>query len=212
MLMGLSVDEGRPLDPSDSPSTARLRPDRGAYLEEARAKRVELKRAHYEVLISKALLAAEQSARALLGVPLPPITPGDNRSGPAWKSLPVSDPRARLARDIESLKDQESKAERFLNLYSRRLGLNYKQIRSSRAERESFGGLVRARRRAFADGSGTLGDLLEAQRSWTEATSREYQAVVSYNNALAGFDYGKGAILERHKVSMGVAGVNGPGR
>ncbi len=71
-----------------------------------------------------------------------------------------------------------------------------------RYQREAFGEQVRMRQQEFADGRGSLDILLEAQRFWSSALSQESQAIVSYNNSLASFDFARGAMLQRHKVLM----------
>ncbi|MFO0846755.1 MAG: TolC family protein, partial [Gemmataceae bacterium] len=105
-----------------------------------------------------------------------------------------------LARDIEILKDQELKVVSYMANYYRRLSLNYEQIRANRAQREAFGEQLRAKQQEFLAGRGTLDILLEAQRFWSEALSQEYQAIVQYNNALAGFEFAKGTIQHHDNV------------
>jgi outer membrane protein TolC len=102
-----------------------------------------------------------------------------------------------LARAMETLKDQELKAQRFLALYYRRLSTNHETIRAQRAQREAFAEQLQARRGEFKAGRGTLDILLEAQRFWADALANEYQAIVSYNNSLAGFAFGRGASRQR---------------
>jgi outer membrane protein TolC len=102
-----------------------------------------------------------------------------------------------LARAMETLKDQELKAQRFLARYYRQLSTNYETIRAQRAQREAFADQLKARQQEFLAGRGTLDVLLEAQRFWADALANEYQAIVSYNNSLAGFAFGRGASLQR---------------
>ena len=108
--------------------------------------------------------------------------------------------RVSLMRSLEILKDQEGKAQNFLELYYRRIHLNYKQIQSTCAEREASDELLLTRKVQFATGRCSLAALLEAQRACADAQSSEYAAVGTYNNARAGFEYGKGASLDRHKM------------
>ena len=112
-----------------------------------------------------------------------------------------------LARSLEVLKDQEGKAQNFLELYYRRLSLNYKQIQSTRAQREAFGELLKARSSQANAGKITLQDALEAQRFWADALASEFQAIVTYNNAIAGFEYGKGTILQHNNVHIAEGGA-----
>ncbi len=43
---------------------------------------------------------------------------------------------------------------------------------------------------------------MEAQRFWADALATEYQAIVTYNNAIAGWEYGKGTILQHDNVTI----------
>jgi hypothetical protein len=116
--------------------------------------------------------------------------------------------RARLV-----LQDQELKTERFLGLYYRRMSSAYSQIEAARAQREAFATQLQIRYeqyRAGANEPGTdkpasLNLLLEAQRFWSEALATECQAVVTYNNALAGWEYAKGDIRKYAHVRLAEA-------
>jgi hypothetical protein len=107
-----------------------------------------------------------------------------------------------LARTMETLRDQELKAQSFLYEYYRRLSTNYEQIRANRAQREAFAEQLKARQQAFQAGRDTLDTLLEAQRFWAQALAAEYQQVVAYNNALAGFEYAKGTIMQHNNIHI----------
>jgi outer membrane protein TolC len=107
-----------------------------------------------------------------------------------------------LARSMEVLYDQEMKTQRFLALQYRRIIDSYEQIRAQRAQREAFGEQLRARNQEFLAGRGTLDILLEAQRFWADALANEYAAVVQYQNALCGFEFAKGSILEHDNVTI----------
>ena len=108
-----------------------------------------------------------------------------------------------LARSYEVLHDNELKAERFLALEYSRMPAFYEQVRAQRAQREAFGEQLRARQQEYLAGRGTLDILLEAQRFWADALANEIQAVVSYNNSLAGFAFARGAICERDHAHPG---------
>jgi outer membrane protein TolC len=105
-----------------------------------------------------------------------------------------------LVRAMEVLQDQERKTERFLGLQYRRLSSAYEQVRAQRAQREAFGEQLRARNQEFLAGRGTLDILLEAQRFWADALANEYNAIVQYNNAIAGFEFAKGTILTHDNI------------
>ena len=120
----------------------------------------------------------------------------------ARKDVRSSSPELQ-ARSLQVLKDQEAKAQNFLELYYRRLSLNSKQIQSTRAQREAFGELLIARKVQYATGRCSLAELLEAQRSQADAQTQEYAAIGTYNNSRAGFEYGKGTTLDRHHMVFG---------
>jgi hypothetical protein len=108
------------------------------------------------------------------------------------------------------LQDQELKAERFLGLYYRRMSSAYFQIKAARAQRDAFATQLRVQYDFYrvgindpATGKGvTLNLLLEAQRFWSDALATEYQAIVTYNNAIAGWEYAKGTILQHDNVTI----------
>ena len=190
-LTGLGA--GSRVRPSDHPSLKRERPDWDAALREAAARRPELLMIRNDVASASANLSAVKTFGGLLGM----------FSG--WQPSPmlVRTLQVQLARDLEVLKDQEGKAQNFLELYYRRLNLNYKQIQSIRAQREAFGELLIARKVQYAAGRCSLAELLEAQRFQADAQTQEYAAIGTYNNARAGFDYGKGTTLDRHRMVFG---------
>ncbi len=107
-----------------------------------------------------------------------------------------------LSRSLEVLKDQEGKTQNFLELYYRRLSLNYKQIQANRAQREAFGEVVKVRNDQLKFGKITSFEAVTALRAWADALSNEFQSIVSYNNALAGFEYGKGTIQQHNNVHI----------
>jgi outer membrane protein TolC len=108
--------------------------------------------------------------------------------------------RLNLARQYLLLRDQEYRATRFLTQQYRAIFARYEIIGAQRAQREAYGVQLRARIEEFLAGRGTLDILLEAQRFWAQALAQEYQAIVDYNNALAGFEYAKGTMLKHDSV------------
>jgi RNA polymerase sigma factor (sigma-70 family) len=182
-VLGLAVEDGSRLVPGDAPTTRPCQPDWKVALEEALAKRPEIRMARQDV---KAAMKDSERARKG-GLPVPPLHMAF----------------LHLARTKETLKDQELKAQRFLARYYRQLSTDYETIRAQRAQREAFGEQLRARQQEFLAGRGTLDILLEAQRFWADALANEYTAIVSYNNSLAGFEFGKGAILAHAKITPG---------
>src|SRR5262249_44182633 len=71
---------------------------------------------------------------------------------------------------------------------------------ANRAQREAAAQQLEARFKEFLAGRGTLDILLEAQRFWADALRDEYTAISQYNNALAGFEFAKGTILQHDSV------------
>src|SRR5207237_8555545 len=69
-----------------------------------------------------------------------------------------------------------------------------------RAQRQAAAHQLEARFKEFLAGRGTLDILLEAQRFWADALRQEYDAISSYNIALAGFEWAKGTILQHDNV------------
>ena len=106
-----------------------------------------------------------------------------------------------LGQAQQILKDQELKSESFLALQFRRISTSYEQIRANRAQREAFGEQLLIRKQDVDAGRATLDILLEAQRFWADALNNEYQQIVAYNNALAGFEFAKGTIASPHDVA-----------
>jgi hypothetical protein len=197
------------LVPGDAPKLTITRPDWGASIKEALNNRVDLKQARNQLWVAQKLLDIEVLVRDLLGAPLERIPPP---SGDGWRQippqLPRSDPRARLARAVAALRDQELKTQSFLLRQYEQLQLAHEQFRGIRFQREAFSEQVQALTKQYKAGQGTLDDLLEAQRFSTAARSSEYAAIVIYNHALAGFDFAKGAALKRHEIAIEEVGSN----
>ncbi len=248
-LMGIPLEDGTRLMPSDSPTLAPYQPDWNTAVEEALQKRPELYMVRQEIKANQMrLILAKNSilpdlrltgtydvnsiGSRLDGAETPLITRDEftgnvtgARDSNALRALAennyhnwgiglrmvmplgyrlgytqIRQAQLELARSMEILKDQELKVISFLGNYYRRLSLNYEQIRANRAQREAFGEQLRTRQQEYLAGRGTLEILLEAQRFWSEALSQEYQAIVAYNNALAGFEFTKGTIQHHDNV------------
>jgi hypothetical protein len=222
-MLGLPIDNGVRLVPSDAPTLVEKHPDWQAAWAvamkrpELRMAREEVKAAELNLLVTKKVLAP---ALILCGVqdrkseeecsgdnPFRTQMPYGTRSG----SSCVRQAQLKLARTFLVLQDQELKAERFLGLYYRRMSSGYAQIKATRAQREAFTTQLRVRwdlYRVGNSGTGigsqaaTLNLLLEAQRFWADALAAEFQAITTYNNALAGWEYGKGTILAHAHVTL----------
>jgi hypothetical protein len=115
-----------------------------------------------------------------------------------------------LARAYLVLQDQELKAARYLCLWYRRMSSAYFQIKAARAQRESFAKQLQIRYELYRVGANepqtgnpvTLNLLLEAQRFWAEALATEYQAIVTYNNAICGWEFAKATIMQHDNVTI----------
>ena len=238
-LVGLPIEDGTRIMPSDSPTLAPFKPDWDMALRDAIEKRPELfmarqdvKAAQLNLILAKNSLLPDVRLTATYdynglggrldgagdtldgnGNALRSLASGNfhNYSAGVRATIPIGfrfaytqvrTAQLNLARSLEVLKDQEGKAQNFLELYYRRLSLNYKQIQSTRAQREAFGELLKARSAQANSGKITLQEALEAQRFWADALSSEFQAIVTYNNAIAGFEYGKGTILQHNNVHI----------
>jgi outer membrane protein TolC len=114
----------------------------------------------------------------------------------------VREGRLLLARSYQVLRDQERKAQRYVDEQYRAVFDTYALIGPRRSQREARGREMRERYRDFVEGRGTLNLLLEAERFWAEALRLEYLAIGDYNGALARFEYSKGTIMERDNVTI----------
>jgi outer membrane protein TolC len=109
-----------------------------------------------------------------------------------------------LAQTFEVLRNQELNVQSLLGQRYRQLASFYEQIKAQRAQREAYAVQIRVREESFRAGreNFTLDNLLEAQRFWADALANEYNAIVQYNIALAGFQFEKGTILQHNNVNI----------
>jgi hypothetical protein len=107
-----------------------------------------------------------------------------------------------LRRARQVLEDQELKSERFLGLMHHRMSSAYSQIKAARSQRKAFATQLRVRYEKYRAGAqdAMLDLLLEAQRFWADALTTEYQAIVTYNNALCGWEFAKGSTMAHAHV------------
>jgi hypothetical protein len=176
-LLGMQTEDGKRLVPSDAPSLVEKKPDWEKALAETMKNSPQLR------------LARRDIARAKNGKEDSP----ENRQA-----------KLQLARAYMALQDQELKAERFLGLEYRRMSSSYFQIKAARAQRLSFAEQLRKRFDGYRDGKkdATLDVVLEAQRFWADALATECNAIVTYNNAICGWEYVKGSILDYAHVTL----------
>ncbi len=108
---------------------------------------------------------------------------------------------------METLHDQELKAQSFLGRQYEQISVVYEQIRANRAQREAFGEQLQNRYQEYIAGRGTLDILLEAQRFWADALNSEYASIVQYNNALVSFEFAKGTIMQHDNIVVAEGGL-----
>ncbi|MGL4550291.1 MAG: hypothetical protein ACRC33_03810, partial [Gemmataceae bacterium] len=181
VLTGMAYDGSR-LIPVDAPPARGFPPDWNAALVEARTKRPELLAWRAAVTFWQPVAEGEAAVRRWLRLPA-----GDGMKG-SW----TTDTRGYLANALETLRDQELKAESFLYLYFRRRSTAVEQIKANRAQQVAFGEQARAREREYGGGRGDMDILLESQRFWADALACEHQAIATYANSVAGFAFARG--------------------
>jgi outer membrane protein TolC len=115
----------------------------------------------------------------------------------------VHQARLNLARSYLVLRDQELKAQRYLMQQYRRVLEFHDQMEIQRSQRLAAGEQVAGRLREYLAGRNTLDIYLESVRVWANALQAEYQAIAQYNNALVGFEFAKGTILQYDSVTIG---------
>jgi outer membrane protein TolC len=236
-LLGMPIEDGTRLMPSDTPTLAPYQPDWKTALEDALNKRPELymnrqevKAAQMNLMLAKNQLLPDlrftstydfNSLGNRLDGPNSAVTNQQNAFrnlasggfndwavglrlnvpiGFRFAHVQVRQAQIALARAMETLHDQEMKAQRFLGRYYEQISVSYEQIRANRAQREAFGEQLRARQEEYRAGRGTLDILLEAQRFWADALANEYASIVTYNNNLVEFEYAKGTIMQHDNV------------
>jgi outer membrane protein TolC len=246
-MLGMQIEDGTRLVPSDAPTLAEYRPDWKTGWYECMQNRPELYMARQDVKVSqlnvqlaknfllpdlRSFLAYDDNA---VGSRLDGSSSTSGPGGNAFRNLAsntfndwtvglrlgfplgyrfahaqLRQSQLQLARAFLVLQDQELKAERFLGLYYRRMSSAYFQIKAARAQREAFATQLQIRYELYRAGANepgtgnpvTLNLLLEAQRFWAEALATEYQAIVTYNNSIAGWEYAKGTILQHDNVTI----------
>jgi outer membrane protein TolC len=235
-IMGLQIEDGTRLVPSDAPTLAEYRPNWETGLAETLQNRPELymarqdvKVAQYNVQLAKNFLLPDLRSYALYDSNAIGNRLDGSASDNAFRNLAsntfndwtvglrmvmplgfrfahaqLRQTQLQLARAFFVLQDQELKAERFLGLEYRRMSSAYFQIKAARAQREAFATQLRVRYEKYRAGAqdATLDLLLEAQRFWADALATEYNAIVTYNNAICAWEYAKGTILQHDNVSI----------
>lgn len=119
----------------------------------------------------------------------------------AHASLKVA--QLNLARSHVVLRNQERKAELFLgSLYQQLVAYN-EQITLQQARRVALGTQLQGQFERVKIGKDPLIQLLDAQRSFSGSIQAEADAIVSYNIAIAGFQFAKGTILDYNSITIG---------
>jgi hypothetical protein len=112
--------------------------------------------------------------------------------------------RLQLSSSYLQLKDQEEKVKRILAFQYRSVIEFYETIGAQRANRQANARQLELRFERYRAGvrGETIDVLLEVQRFYADALANEYQAIVNYNNALAGLHFAKGTIMLYDNVSI----------
>jgi outer membrane protein TolC len=245
-MLGMQIEDGTRLVPSDAPTLAEYRPDWKTGWYECMQNRPELYMARQDVKVSqlnvqlaknyllpdlRSFLAYDDNS---IGNRLDGAT-GSGGTGNAFRNLAsntfndwtiglrlgfplgyrfahaqLRQSQLQLARAYLVLQDQELKAERYLGLWYRRMSSAYFQIKAARAQREAFATQLQIRYELYRAGANepgtgnpvTLNLLLEAQRFWAEALATEYQAIVTYNNAIVGWEFAKATVMRHDNVTI----------
>jgi hypothetical protein len=241
-MLGMQIEDGTRLIPSDQPTLAEYRPDWKTGWYEAMQNRPELYMARQDVKVAQLNVQLAKNylmpdLRSFLAYDSNSVGSQLDGSGPfnALRNLAsntfndwtvglrlgmplgfrfahaqLRQAQLQLARAYLVLQDQELKAERFLGLYYRRMSSAYFQIKAARAQREAFATQLKIRYELYHAGSNepgtgspvTLNLLLESQRFWAEALATEYQAIVTYNNSICGWEFAKATIIQHDNVTI----------
>jgi outer membrane protein TolC len=107
-----------------------------------------------------------------------------------------------LAQGHIALQREERKAVDWLTKTYRDVISNYKTIEARRSQRIAFAKQVEAEYQLVRLGKVTVRFLLDAERQFATALAQEAQAIVSYNNSLAAFEFAKGTIMQHDNVQI----------
>ncbi len=241
-IMGMQIEDGTRLVPSDPPTLAEYRPDWKTGWYEAMQNRPELYMARQDVKVAQLNVQLAKNyllpdLRSFLAYDSNAIGSSLDGNGPlnAFRNLAsntyndwtvglrlgvplgfrfahaqLRQSQLQLARAYLVLQDQELKAERYLGYWYRHMSSAYFQIKAARAQREAFATQLQIRYELYKAGANepgtqapvTLNLLLESQRFWAEALATEYQAIVTYNNAIVGWEFAKGTIMRHDNVTI----------
>ncbi|MHB1426784.1 MAG: TolC family protein [Gemmataceae bacterium] len=241
-MLGMQIEDGTRLVPSDAPTLAEYRPDWKTGWYECMQNRPELymarqdvKAAQLNVILAKNYLmpdlrsfmaydsnsvgdrldgnGPQNSLRNLASNTYNDWTVGLRLGMPLgfrFAHAQLRQSQLQLARAYLVLQDQELKAERFLGLYYRRMSSAYFQIKAARAQREAFATQLQIRYELYKAGANepgtgspvTLDLLLGSQRFWAEALATEYQAIVTYNNSICGWEFAKATIIQHDNITI----------
>jgi outer membrane protein TolC len=117
----------------------------------------------------------------------------------------VRDAQLGLQRSYLNLRTSEDKAERFLALPYRQIFEFQHQIQVNEAALRAASGQLKGYIDLFRQGRAAASDanLILALQNYSTSVGSYYAAITQYNNALAAFDFARGAIMERDNVFIG---------
>jgi outer membrane protein TolC len=116
----------------------------------------------------------------------------------------VRQAKLQLAQAFALLKEQEIKGQNQLAKIYRQLQEFHRVYEVRRQERQAWAERLQVYYDQYRYGRITLADvnLFDAERQWTTALTNEYAAIVSYNIALAQFEFAKGTIMQYDNVTL----------
>jgi len=112
--------------------------------------------------------------------------------------------RLQLTQAYYFLRDQEEKTSRVVQQHYQDIAHWYERIKAHRDERLGYQEAVRNYLELVKGDQLRPGDLalLDAQRRYAAALIKEYNAIAEYNNAIARFEWSKGATLRYNNVHI----------
>lgn len=110
--------------------------------------------------------------------------------------------RLALAQAFWAVKNEERKAESALTKAYRDIFDTYKQIKDRKGQRVGFANALESLVNLVKGEALVIGseEIFQAQRDYVNALRQEAQAVASYNNALAAFQFAKGTLMRHNNV------------
>jgi outer membrane protein TolC len=120
----------------------------------------------------------------------------------------VRSARLQLAQAYYVLKDQEDRVKRTLAQQYQSVNKWYRLIEARRAERQAYGEALKTKFSLVQLGKKSIDlDLLDVERRYALAFTKEYQAIAEYNSTLARLDFARGTIMQHDNVVIAENGL-----